>query len=278
MKKTFALIDSSAAFDVAAFVERNLDNACPIASRAAWQVVADGLYALSNDTDFMVTDAAVVPDMETVPHALHSLGMMTPTNADRAEFAQAAVSAFQGVCRTDDEDAIGDLLCNMAHLIRRQGGDPKAMFRSALAMNAEEVAEDDEGDDEQDPAPENPIYVAAAKAAGWYWETEQSEWRKTDATASDGYRYASTAEHACQAERKAARESGWTADDMHAAGVQGWFMAGGIERVDDMHEFCPEGDGEPIFASDDDARIHVEAQAAKGDALAVKALAFIASL
>jgi hypothetical protein len=69
------------------------------------------------------------------------------TNADRAAFAQEAVDAFQIACSTDDEDAIGDLICNLLHLARRKyGADPKALAMRAVRMNAEEREEDEEGE------------------------------------------------------------------------------------------------------------------------------------
>lgn len=67
----------------------------------------------------------------------------------------------------------------------------------------------------------------------------------------------------------------WTASDREAAGMQGWLIAGGIERVDDMSVFCPKGDGEPLFVGDADARTFVECQALAGDHLALKAMEFV---
>lgn len=37
-------------------------------------------------------------------------------NNDRADYALAAVEAFQEACATDDEDAVADLICNLGHL------------------------------------------------------------------------------------------------------------------------------------------------------------------
>lgn len=75
-----------------------------------------------------------------------------PTNDDRADWAQAAVDAFQCVCRTDDDYAIKDLVCNLLHLARRNGEDPQGIINGALmhfeaeeqeACELEEVSDED---------------------------------------------------------------------------------------------------------------------------------------
>lgn len=68
-----------------------------------------------------------------------------PTNSDRAAWAQAALDAFQSVCRTDDQDAIKDLVCDLLHLARQRGENTDSIFGGAeLHFNAEvdEEAED----------------------------------------------------------------------------------------------------------------------------------------
>jgi hypothetical protein len=52
------------------------------------------------------------------------------------------------------------------------------------------------------------------------------------------------------------REPRWLSKDIARAGMEGWAIFGGIERIDDMSVFC-EGDGEPIFVSDEDAEAFV---------------------
>jgi hypothetical protein len=65
-----------------------------------------------------------------------------PTNSDRADWADTAVRAFMGACRTDREYAIQDLMCNMLHLARREGLDPQQVLSSAeMHFDAEEQEE-----------------------------------------------------------------------------------------------------------------------------------------
>jgi hypothetical protein len=63
------------------------------------------------------------------------------TNEDRANWAQTSVDAFQNITNCDDEDAIGDLLANLCHLIARNGDHPYKRFQSAYACFREEVNE-----------------------------------------------------------------------------------------------------------------------------------------
>lgn len=65
-------------------------------------------------------------------------------NQDRAAFASQAVSAFRRVCITDYEDAIGDLICDLLHLARRDypGCDPRALAEKAISLFEEEEKED----------------------------------------------------------------------------------------------------------------------------------------
>ena len=64
-----------------------------------------------------------------------------PDNNDRANWAQAAVDAFQAGCRTDNEYAIQDLLADLLHLARRNGKDPQELIGNALSVFAEEEQE-----------------------------------------------------------------------------------------------------------------------------------------
>lgn len=70
-------------------------------------------------------------------------------NNKRAEWARAAIIRFREVCggsRESDgsvlmDEAIGDLLSNIAHLCDREGMDPKGTFKRALACYQEETSE-----------------------------------------------------------------------------------------------------------------------------------------
>lgn len=74
----------------------------------------------------------------------------------------------------------------------------------------------------------------------------------------------------------------WSREQSILASLQGWDVFDNsergveIERVDDMSDVCPQGDGSPIFVSDDDALAHVKAMAAQGDAIACAALHHVA--
>lgn len=60
------------------------------------------------------------PDVETLNYKRaeemgeDAEGMIN--NNDRADYALAAIEAFQEACATDDEDAVADLVCNLGHL------------------------------------------------------------------------------------------------------------------------------------------------------------------
>lgn len=62
MKQPFAKVDPEAAYDVAGFIARHIDKAGSETMKVKWQEVSDALFALSNDTDFIVTDPDLVPD------------------------------------------------------------------------------------------------------------------------------------------------------------------------------------------------------------------------
>ena len=68
--------------------------------------------------------------------------MSEPTNDDRADWAQAAINAFQAVTRTDDEDAVPDLIADLLHLAVRQGLDPQLMLDRAQSNFEAERAEE----------------------------------------------------------------------------------------------------------------------------------------
>lgn len=72
-----------------------------------------------------------------------------PTNEDRANWALAALEAFEGETRTDRECALSDLLADLRHLADRAGEDWDALLAHADMHYREEIEEDME--DEPDP-------------------------------------------------------------------------------------------------------------------------------
>lgn len=58
--ESFAYVSVDAAEQVAEFIERMADTHAPRQFRQQWQDVADALYALTNDTDAIVTDDLIV--------------------------------------------------------------------------------------------------------------------------------------------------------------------------------------------------------------------------
>lgn len=77
---------------------------------------------------------------------------MAITNSDRAEWARIAIDAFRGACATDHEDAPGDLVTDILHLVRREYGvaDLRAWLDARLNMHDLETAEDPEDDEDED--------------------------------------------------------------------------------------------------------------------------------
>lgn len=76
-----------------------------------------------------------------------------PDNEQRAGWAQTAVDAFQAVCRTDDDSALGDLMANLLHLARAQGLDPERVIDTArMHFEAEEAEEAQEAETESEGA------------------------------------------------------------------------------------------------------------------------------
>jgi hypothetical protein len=69
------------------------------------------------------------------------------TNADRAEWALAALSDFVVATRVDTaRDAIADLIANLLHLARGRGLDVDLLLSQARGLMAEESVQDAEGD------------------------------------------------------------------------------------------------------------------------------------
>ena len=69
------------------------------------------------------------------------------TNADRANWALAALSGFVAETRVDTaREAIGDLISDLLHLGRGRGYDTLSLIDRAHRMMMEELAEDPEGD------------------------------------------------------------------------------------------------------------------------------------
>lgn len=57
--ESIALVDLNAAADVAEFIEKMIPTHAPSQHAAAWQAVADALYAITNDTDAIVGEDMV---------------------------------------------------------------------------------------------------------------------------------------------------------------------------------------------------------------------------
>ncbi len=71
--------------------------------------------------------------------------MTIPNNDQRAEWARAAVEEFRDVCRgspLDDQDgwdeACGDLVSDLMHLIAKEGLDPIEVVRRGVCMYLDE--------------------------------------------------------------------------------------------------------------------------------------------
>lgn len=71
---------------------------------------------------------------------------MRITNEMRAAFAQKAVDAFRAICKTDECDAVGDLICNLMHLAKANGDSPFGTVEAAAFHYAAEEYSDDDGD------------------------------------------------------------------------------------------------------------------------------------
>ena len=73
--------------------------------------------------------------------------MQDTTNADRAEWALAALTGFVAATRVDTpRDAIADLIANLLHLARGRGLDVDVLLDQTRKLMTEEFAEDPEGD------------------------------------------------------------------------------------------------------------------------------------
>jgi hypothetical protein len=69
-------------------------------------------------------------------------------NGDRAEWARQTLEHFQELTRTDLEDALADLLCDLAHFCDREGVSSQHEFRRAIGMYEHETeAEGDQFSD-----------------------------------------------------------------------------------------------------------------------------------
>lgn len=63
-------------------------------------------------------------------------------NSDRASWASAALREFQRVTGTDDEDRLGDLLCDLMHWCDRNDLDfDAALSRARMHYEAETTPE-----------------------------------------------------------------------------------------------------------------------------------------
>lgn len=63
---------------------------------------------------------------------------MSPTNEDRADWAEKALKGFQADTGAEDEEAIADLVCDLLHLAARRGQDVETiLFRARYNYDAE---------------------------------------------------------------------------------------------------------------------------------------------
>lgn len=72
-----------------------------------------------------------------------------PTNNQRASWANSALSAFVNEVawgQQDDEEMMGDLLCNIRHLADAQGWDIEAMWAGSARTHADEIEEQPKAD------------------------------------------------------------------------------------------------------------------------------------
>lgn len=71
-------------------------------------------------------------------------------NDDRALWADAAIRAFMDVCRTEFEDSLGDLLCDLMHWADRAGFQfDLALERARCHYEAETALLPDEAEGSQ---------------------------------------------------------------------------------------------------------------------------------
>lgn len=72
----------------------------------------------------------------------------TVDNTQRAAWARVAIDGFIRATRTDEDDVISDLLCNLMHYCAESGADFLAeLNRAALHFQAEiEIEENDDAD------------------------------------------------------------------------------------------------------------------------------------
>lgn len=61
-----------------------------------------------------------------------------PTNADRAGFVASAIEQYQRVTKTDDEDAVMDMLCDLMHYCDYTDQDFEHKLVSAVGHHVEE--------------------------------------------------------------------------------------------------------------------------------------------
>lgn len=64
------------------------------------------------------------------------------TNEERAAAAQFAADEFQRVCKTDDEDVVADLICDLLHLAHSRGEDPLSQANRGIRSFIDETMPD----------------------------------------------------------------------------------------------------------------------------------------
>jgi hypothetical protein len=88
-------------------------------------------------------------DHDLSPSAPFAAAEGQPSNNERASYANTALSAFVNEVawgEQDDEEMIGDLLCNIRHLADAQGWDIEAIWAGSREVYREEIAEQPKAD------------------------------------------------------------------------------------------------------------------------------------
>ena len=118
-----ANLDDHIASSVAAVAAGSLVDFDP----AEWRIAPVGYYG--DD----LPEGEPAADAETTrPRVRRRRKRLKPWNEKRAAWARAAVDVFKLVVRTDEEDALCDLLCDLMHLADREGWDFVSQHRRAL--------------------------------------------------------------------------------------------------------------------------------------------------
>lgn len=80
----------------------------------------------------------------TLAHCDAATMASEPSNLDRAESVRAPLRLFMDCTGSESDTAAHDLLCNLAHFLKRQGLEPREAFAKALETYDEETNEESE--------------------------------------------------------------------------------------------------------------------------------------